>query len=517
MGRGLVAVAAVRPEHLVMAAAVRRRRAATLHALPWRDWISRHIPGYMTAPMAPRHERVWDWFASLTPGIAPPPLVEVWPRGGGKSTTIESACAYIGSQPKPARRFVLYVSETQAQADAHVQAIGNILESTGVQRALTKYKTSRGWTQQRLRASNGFNVQAFGLDAGMRGIKLDDVRPDVIVFDDIDGRHDTEATVQKKIDTITETIMPAGSTDAAVIVVQNLVHEDSIVARLADGRADFLHDRLPVTVERAVEGLEVEQVPAEQGTMRYRITAGTATWAGQSLKICEQQINKWGWVAFDREAQQNVADDARGLWDRVRDIDPFRHIVARHGPLPDMQRVVVGVDPNTTGTGHEAGIVVVGIAYHWNHHWHEIPHAYVLADRTVAGGPEAWAEAAVSAYHSWRADSLVAEQNNGGDMVRATINTIPGAPPVALVWASRGKAIRAEPIQKLYNAGRIHHAGVFPDLEREMTRWVPGVTKASPNRMDALVWACTDLLLDGGTWDAPDDELSSYYAQMGHR
>lgn len=499
-----MAVASLKPEHILLAAALRKRKASDLQDLPWREWIARYVPGYASAPMAPRHERVWDWFESLTPGIAPRPLVEVWPRGGGKSTTIEMACAKVGSAPKPRRRFVVYVSETQAQADAHVQAIGDILEDVGVSRALTKYKTSRGWTQQRLRAANGFNVQAYGLDAGLRGIKLDDVRPDIIVFDDIDGRHDTEATVAKKIKTITETIIPAGSADVAVIVVQNLVHEDSIVARLADGRADFLHDRLPVKIEKAVNDLTVEQTIDADGSPRYVITGGTATWEGQNLETCEQQINKIGFVAFDREMQQNVSDDENGLWDRERDIEPFRHVEQKHGPLPDMDRIIVGVDPNSDG-GDDAGIVVSGIAHKWNQRWTEQPHGYVLADRTITGGPEAWAAAAVAAYRDFGADAIVAEKNNGGEMIRITINQVPGAPDVQLVHASRGKLTRAEPVQLLYAQGRVHHHGVFPELEKEMTRWVPDSRKPSPNRMDALVWSLTKLMLDDDDWSALAD------------
>lgn len=482
-----MAVAAIKPEHVLLAAAARRRRAVTLTVLPWRDWIARYVPGYVTASMAERHVRVWDWFEALTPGVRPRARVEVWPRGGGKSSTIEMACAKLGSAPQPRRRFVLYVSETQMQADAHVQAIGDILEDVGVSRALTKYKTSRGWTQQRLRASNGFNVQAFGLDAGLRGIKLDDARPDVIIFDDIDGRHDTAATVQKKIDTITTTILPAGSSDVAVIVVQNLVHEDSIVARLADGLADFLHDREPSTVEPAVEGLQIERQEQPDGSPRYVITAGTATWAGQSLATCEQQLNEWGVGAFRREAQHEVAEVEGGLWSQDT-IDTFRA-----GSQPDLDRIVVAIDPNTSGTGDEAGIIVAGISKRYRDRWWPEPHAYVIADRTVQGGPSVWAPAVVAAYRDYQADALIAEANNGGEMVSITIGTTPGAPPVRLIHASRGKRTRAEPVEKLYADGRVHHVGPFPELERQMTRWKVG--DDSPDRMDAAVWAITDLLL----------------------
>lgn len=473
-----------------------------MHAVTdWRTWLTRFFASYTTHDNAPRHDRFWEWVSTLTPDTRPAPRVEVWPRGGAKSTTVELGCAYLGSQPHPARHFVLYVSETQAQANTHVQAIASMLEVAGVGRAVNQYGASKGWTQTRVRTNTGFNVSAFGLDAGMRGIKLDQYRPDVIVFDDIDGRHDTADTTRKKVETITTSILPAESADCAIIVVQNKIAEDSIVSQLCDGRADFLHDRLPATVEPAVIDLAYERV-IEDGRPRYRITGGTATWAGQDIATCERQINAWGLGAFLREAQHEVEEVEGGLWDQARDIDPFRTTT-----LPDLglNRIVVAVDPSTTAGGDAAGIVAAGISRYYDGSRWDVDHAYVLDDATAQGSPKVWAEAAVSTYHKLRADGLVAERNNGGDMVAVTIGTIPGAPPVTLVWASRGKLTRAEPVQKLYQDGRVHHLGVFDALEKEMCSWVPG--DPSPNRLDALVWCLTDLMLD-------DDSIDEYELYM---
>lgn len=259
----------------------------------------------MAAGFAPRHERVWDWFEALEGGIRPRPLVEIWPRGGAKSTTVELAATWAGCSAR--RKFVLYVSDTQAQADKHLQAMAELLEAAGVGRAVNKYHQSKGWTQQILRADNGFNVVSYGLDAGARGVKLGRYRPDLIVLDDVDGRHDSSATTAKKIETITQSILPAGSSDCAIVFVQNLIHAHSVASQLADGRADFLRDRLPVVVEPALRGMDYESELQPDGTIRYRITAGEATWEGQSRATCEQQINDWGADAFSREAQHEVA------------------------------------------------------------------------------------------------------------------------------------------------------------------------------------------------------------------
>src|SRR5690606_34198093 len=208
----------------------------TATSAPWREWLEEHFSSYITAPFAERHERFWKWISALEPRKKVRARVEIWPRGGGKSSTVELGCAYVGSQPEPPRKFVLYVSETQAQADRHVQAIANMLLQAGAQPAKTKLGTSMGWRREQVRTANGFNIASFGLDAGMRGAKLDEFRPDLIVFDDVDGRHDTPAATQKKIDIITETILPSGSIDAAVIFVQNLIHEHSIASQLAEDR-----------------------------------------------------------------------------------------------------------------------------------------------------------------------------------------------------------------------------------------------------------------------------------------
>src|SRR5690606_31024507 len=126
--------------------------------------------------------------------------------------------------------------------------------------------------------------------------------------------------------------------------------------------------------------------------------------------------------AFLREAQHEVNEDEDGLWSRARDLDPFR---VRPGAHPALLRIGVAIDPNATGTGDEAGIMVGGI-----YRAGGVSHGVLLEDATVPGGPRQWAEAAVGAYRRWSADVMVAEQNNGGEMVRITIGTVPHAPPV---------------------------------------------------------------------------------------
>ena len=160
-------------------------------------------------------------------------------------------------------------------------------------------------------------------------------------------------------------------------------------------------------------------------------------------------------------------------------------VITNNGSSVQLSHLVVALDPSTTATGDAAGIIVAGRGYDKKF--------YVLEDNTTNGSPSVWARACVNAYHTHKADRVVAESNQGGEMVEAVIKVEDADVPVKLVHASRGKVTRAEPIAALYEQGRVHHVGTFPELEDEMCEWTQG-DKDSPNRMDALVWALTELM-----------------------
>lgn len=267
-------------------------------------WLAENFPSYVTKPFGDRHLRLWDWLEEITPGIKPEPRIEVWPRGGAKSTTGELGITRLGF--KGVRKFALYVSGTQEQADLHVAAIADLFEKLGLDRALNKYGHSKGWRRNQLRVSNGFNVQALGLDTASRGIKIEEFRPDIIVLDDIDNQDDSPKTVEKKERAIKSAIIPAGSSDCAVLFLQNLIHEEGIVSRLVDDRADFLLDREVPPISVAINGLKTESVDRGDGRKVYRIVSGEPTWEGQDVQTCEKQINEWGLRTFLREAQHEV-------------------------------------------------------------------------------------------------------------------------------------------------------------------------------------------------------------------
>lgn len=219
-----------------------------------------------------------------------------------------------------------------------------------------------------------------------------------------------------------------------------------------------------------------ENLPAEyfevlasmSAAKRLRFEAGE--WASE--------VNGALWTLEDRKAPDGKV---------MPGIDSLRVASA-----PEMARIVVAVDPSGTkgdGGGDDIGIVVAGKGTDG--------HGYVLFDGTCQMSPEGWGRRAVELYHRWEADRVIGERNYGGDMVRFTIKTADPDVPFSEVVATRGKAVRAEPISALYEQGRVHHVGDFTDLEDQMTNFTANgyVGEGSPDRADALVWALTELML----------------------
>lgn len=218
---------------------------------------------------------------------------------------------------------------------------------------------------------------------------------------------------------------------------------------------------------------------------RNHVTRGTTYDNTQNLSpgFFDYVIKRYEGTRLGRqELRAELLDDVPGaLWKRGQ-IEQSR--VSRY---PTLVRIVVAVDPAATSNAEsdETGIVVAGIS--------RAGHGYVLADLTVHGTPAEWAWAAVNGYRHHEADRLIGEVNNGGEMVEFTIHTVDPTVAYSAVHASRGKQTRAEPISALYEHGQVHHVGAFPQLEDQMCTWLPG--EKSPDRMDALVWALTELML----------------------
>ena len=504
-------------------------------------WLSRVTPAHVGATgeesvaeaevlFGEHHREFWAWLWSIEPDVRPRPYVAIWPRGGAKSTSAELAAAALGCRTK--RAYGLYVCRTQSQADDHVGNVASILEGPGVarfyplmaERLVGKYGSSKGWRRNRIRTASGFTIDAIGLDTAARGVKLDEQRPDFMVLDDIDRHDDSPLVTRVLIDTLTKTFIPAGSSDLAIVAIQNLVQRDGVFARMADGRARFLAQRIVSGPIPALKGLVTEHVVQPDGSGRDVIVTGEPTWDGQTVQHCQEQIDDMGLTAFLAEVQHDVARREGALWVP----EQMAMVRVSHGAVvPDLVRLVVAVDPSGgSGESHDAqGIIVAGKAG---------GRAWVVEDATVRLSPAGWGDRAVQALLEWDADAFVVEVNFGGDMcvdvLRSALERVLGPVrteesrtlgvgqgkvvtlgfdvarrvEIRVISASRGKRARAEPVAALYgrpddeatwSTSRVHHLHHFPELEEEMTSWSQDATW-SPNRLDAMVWAITDLLLD---------------------
>lgn len=186
-----------------------------------------------------------------------------------------------------------------------------------------------------------------------------------------------------------------------------------------------------------------------------------------------------------QEILGELLDDLPGaLWHR-------RSIVYREPA--ELRRICVAIDPAATSDegAAETGIVVAGVDIKGS--------GVVLGDYSLRASPDEWGRKAVWAYHQFKANLIVAEANNGGEMIQHVIRTVDPLVPVKLVHATVGKHTRAEPVAALYEQGKMYHVRPFPELEDQMCTWLPDDSE-SPDRMDAMVWGFTELMLGSRAW-----------------
>ena len=214
------------------------------------------------------------------------------------------------------------------------------------------------------------------------------------------------------------------------------------------------------------------------GSMRENV-------ANLAASVVAELEAKYGGTRLGRqELEAEILEDVEGaLWSHALIHNN------RTDEHPGLKRIVIGVDPAGGGQS-EIGIVAAGVDHQG--------HAYVLKDHSGSMSPAAWGAKVAAAYTDLNADRVIGEGNYGGDMVENIVRQHDPQISYRKVTASRGKLIRAEPIAALYEQGRVHHVGTFPELEDQMTSYVPGES-ASPDRLDALVWALTELMLGGRT------------------
>lgn len=316
-------------------------------------WLRRMWPEHFSLPFGEHHKTFWAKMFALTPDVKPPAEVDVWSRGGGKTTNCEALSAMIGV--RGIRPYGLYVRRTQERADDAVTNIAALLEAQSIadhyplhaRRFIGKFGNPGAWRRNRVRTAGGFTMDALGLDTAARGVKIEADRPSFMVFDDIDELLDGPHITAKKLQIIKHSIIPAGDAKRlAIVMVQNLILTDGIFSRLADGTADFLFDREVSGPIPALEAMKW-QWQQDEKTKRRRpvITAGKATWAGQSLETCQKLVDDIGISAFLRECQHSVKSRAEGIALRY---EPRRHTIKMDErqvhDLVGLGRVFGGID-----------------------------------------------------------------------------------------------------------------------------------------------------------------------------
>lgn len=234
----------------------------------------------------------------------------------------------------------------------------------------------------------------------------------------------------------------------------------------------------PIELVKAIVGGEEGRVHVTRG----RTMDNAANLAAPFLRKIQKRYE--GTRLGRQELNAEILGDIPGaLWRQV-DLDMYRR-----SEEPETRRVVVGVDPAVTNSedSDEHGIIVAAST--------PDDAGVILEDASLKGSPTDWARRAVKMYHKYEADCIVAEVNQGGDMVEHTIKTVDANVKVKKVRATRGKHVRAEPIAALYEQGRVAHVGNFPELEGQMTQMTSAGYEGedSPDRVDALVWAMTDI------------------------
>lgn len=456
------AVAAMRQLASMMRQAQNYKEAENIAATEWQQWHDT-VFGAWEKPFAEYHKELWKWGWDTQTEKFPPAFVAIWGRGAGKSTNIERlviALAALGVV-----KYCIYFSSTQEKANKHVTDIGKHLESKRMailypdlaSRRIGKYGDADGWRRDRLSCASGFTIDAAGLYSDVRGSKEAGQRPDLIILDDIDEKEDSPDVVQKKIDAIGQSIIPLGAENCKIVFVQNLIHEDSVMAKLYRGELEILTRRITSGPHPIIKDLVYTQVEKENGNFEYKIVSGEATWEGFDLETAEAWLNKEGPTVFLRERQHDVETNLQGIFGKII----FRRINKLE--LPIFERAEVWVDPAVTDTDRSdshgisgGGVDIEGNLY-VTHSWEGITSPGDSLNR------------AINIAHELNADFVGIETDQGGDTwiteYRVAVDKWeqehPGCYAPSVKFAKAGglgsKTHRASRMVFAYEMGRILH------------------------------------------------------------
>lgn len=289
-----------------------------------------HMGGDHPAKLAPYHREFWTW---------------------------------VASQSTP-RRYAIYVSDTQEQAETHVENIGAMLTSFPfakwyprmAKRKVGKYGSSQGWRRTRLRTASGWTVDAAGLDKGIRGARVERQRPDCISFDDLDRDTDSPTVIQRKKNNLTRSIIPTQAPGCIFLGAQNLVVRGGLFTQLADGTADFLTRRIVSGPHPALRSFDPERHLTGRADGGWDITGGIPTW--RDLAFVQALLDDYGRESFLIECQHLLSAFSGLVYPQF---SPEVHEY-RYKDLPEFVAYYGGLDFGGEGEGsHNSAVVVLGL------------------------------------------------------------------------------------------------------------------------------------------------------------
>lgn len=417
-------------------------------------------------------------------------IIEMPPRHGKTKTTSQLYPTWhLGRNPN---HRIMLVSYGAGLAFKNSRAARNFIKAPRYQ-AIFGHQLARdsaavdSWSFEEDSGENQGGADALGIRGGATGKGAH-----VLIIDDpIQNRMEAESKDQReKIweayqDDLESRLEPGG----AIILMATRWHIDDPTGR-ALKQGGWARLRLPAIAEK---NDPIGRQPGEAlWPERYPI---------EVLQKIRASRSNYSWLSL---YQQSPIDKGGGIF-KSDLITKYR--LPAPPPHVRLVRVVIAIDPSVSSkkTSDEVGMVAGFLG--------SDGHAYITHDVSDRLTPLGWAKRAVGLYYELKADRIVAEKNNGGELVEINVRTVDPKVSYKPVWASRGKETRAEPVASLYELGSVHHVGSHPDLEEEMVTWVQRMP--SPNRMDALVWLVTDLLLGEKSGEMPEQpQQSSKFANQ---
>lgn len=449
------------------------------------------IPRVSVNRLSPDHlSQVSALFERIDRGECVRACVSIPPQHG-KTDFVQHALPWLLSRHPTWS--TIYATYSQDQSDDKSHGARDIARRAG----LSLSHDRQNLRQWRTSAGGGCLFTAVDGPASGQPARL------AVVDDPYKGRSEAlSATVRAHVERwFSSVILQRGQEGMSVVVVHTRWCEGDLISRLAAGvfGAGWEVINLPMVARADGTPSMPPFVDAASvlNPLRHTAAGDSFGWTLAGAVKHLRGLPEADALSLAQGVPRTRADGALWQWDWIT---PHRAVTH-----PELSKLVIGVDPSVTGhtTSAETGIIAVGVGTERGHR-----RAFVLGDRSGRFANASWDEAAVKLHDDLDADAIVAEVNNGGDLVEKAVRTAAEAmfrrgerrSPhviVRMVRASRGKATRAEPAASLYQRGFVSHVGALGELERELTSWDPATTRAedSPGRVDALVWALDDLKL----------------------